>query len=97
MAETFQWGKTLLWIAGNFRPPNMDSASILYRVAAAFFKQWWRVPSTRHTEHTLIRFQTTDILPPCPIAHGGNTPYHLTEQKRILMGEIISIMEKLFS
>jgi hypothetical protein len=53
-------------------------------------------PSTRHTRHTLIRFQTSEILPPCPIARGGNTPYHPTEQKRILMGEIISIMDQLF-
>jgi hypothetical protein len=33
MAETFQWGKTRLWVAGNFRSPNMDSARVLYRVA----------------------------------------------------------------
>jgi hypothetical protein len=73
----------------------MDSASVLYRVAAAFFNRSGESKHAAHRAH-INPISTSEILTPCPTARGGNTPYHPTEQKWILMGEIISIMDKLF-
>jgi hypothetical protein len=85
MAETFQWGKTLLWIAGNFRPPKMDSASVLYRVAAARFKRSGEC-KLRHIKHTLIRSQTSEFSRDAPSPVGG-TPHIIRLSKSGLLTE----------
>jgi len=78
-------------------PPSKHGFSECF---ASRRRRWFQAvvasPSVRPTDRTLIRSRTSEILPPCPIARGGNTPYHLTEQKRILREEIISIMDQLF-
>jgi hypothetical protein len=86
MGETFQWGKTLLWIAGNFRPPNMDLASVLYSVAAARFKRSWRIqargtPSTHKSDFKHLKFSRH-----APSLVGG-TPHIIRLSKSGFLGE----------
>ena len=96
MAETFLWGKTLLWIMGASALRKWISECVISR-RRRLFQAAVASPNTRLTERTFISSRTFRGSPARqPIASGGNTPYYLSGLKRILLGEIIAKVAKLF-